>query len=57
MCFATVMSDLLLWSLVGGYAAHQVLIRMFGAEWPKQLGDYLRQWWLSKGGETDQTMP
>jgi hypothetical protein len=43
--FASLTSDVLLWLLVSGYATHLALSRMFGAEWPKQLGDYLRERW------------
>jgi hypothetical protein len=42
MLVASVVSDVLLWLLIGGYVAHHILIRMFGAEWLKQLGDYIR---------------
>jgi hypothetical protein len=53
MSQASKVSELLLWMLVGGYAANLALSRVFGDEWPKQLGDAIRQWWHRRGGETD----
>lgn len=53
MLFASLPSDVLLWLMVGGYAVREAMNRLFGAEWPKQLGDYLREWWITRG-ETDR---
>jgi hypothetical protein len=53
MLFASVISDLAMWSLVLGYGANMALNRMFGDDWPRLLGNHLREWWARRTAKAE----
>jgi len=51
LMFASVTSDVLLWTLIVGFIVNGSLNRMFGQDWPKRLGESLIGWMTRKREE------